>query len=106
MLYAEPTYQFEAGDYAESEGSGNSIVVNVQQIVSSVRDIHLLLVPLTYDQYIARAATDSTLAAIDVYHGTRPDNAERKSLYAGLNIGNDTFPLSRQCQTRFWQYSA
>ena len=64
----------------ESEGSGYGIVVNVQQIVSSVQDIHLLLVPLTYDQYIARAATDPTLAAIDVYHSSRPDDAERKSL--------------------------
>ena len=66
----------------ESEGSGNAIVVNVQQIVPSVRDIHLLLVPLTYDQYIARAATDPTLAAISVYHGSRPDSAERKDLCA------------------------
>ena len=66
----------------ESEGSGSAIVVNVQQIVSSVQDVHLLLVPLTYDQYIAQAATDPTLAAIDVYHGSRPDDAERKSLYA------------------------
>ena len=66
----------------ESEGSGSAIVVNVQQIVSSVRDIHLLLVPLTYDQYIVRAATDPTLAAIDVYHGSRPDPAERKDLCA------------------------
>ena len=65
----------------ESEGSGNAIVVNVQQIAYSVRDIHLLLVPLTYDQYIARAATDPTLAAIDVYHGSRPDDAERISDY-------------------------
>ena len=70
------------GDYVESEGTGNAIVVNVQQIVSNGHDIHLLLVPLTYDQYIARAATDPTLAAIDVYHGSRPDDAERKSLYA------------------------
>ena len=91
MLYAEPTYQFEAGDYVESEGLGTAIVVNVQQIVSSVQDVHLLLVPLTYGQYIARAATDPTLAAIDVYHGSRPDPAERKSLHGGLNIGNDTF---------------
>ena len=52
-------------------------MVNVQQIVPSVRDIHLLLVPLTYDQYIARAATDPTLAAID---GSRPDPAESKSM--------------------------
>ena len=80
MFYTEPTYQFELGDYVELEGSGSAIVVNVQQIVSSVRDIHLLLVPLTYDQYIARAATDPTLAAISVYHGSRPDPAERKSL--------------------------
>ena len=62
----------------ESEGSGSAIVVNVKQIVSSVQDVHLLLVPLTYDQYIARAATDPTLAAISVYHGNRPDPAERK----------------------------
>ena len=63
----------------ESEGSGNAIVVNVLQMVPSVQDIHLLLVPLTYKQYIARAATDPTLAAIDVYHGSRPDPAERKT---------------------------
>ena len=63
----------------ESEGTGYGIMVNVQQIVSSVQDVHLLLVPLTYDQYIARAATDPTLAAIDVYHGSRPNAAERKS---------------------------
>ena len=80
MYYTGPTYQFDAGDYVSQEGSGSAIVVNVQQIVSSVQDIHLLLVPLTYDQYIARAATDPTLAAIDVYHGSRPDPAERKSL--------------------------
>ena len=73
-----PTYQFDQSDYVESEGSGNAIVVNVQQIVSSAQDIHLLLVPLTYGQYIARAATDPTLAAINVYHGSRPDPAERK----------------------------
>ena len=79
MFYAEATYQFDQGDYVESEGSGNAIVVNVQQIVSSVHDVHLLLVPLTYDQYSARAATDPTLAAIDVYHGSRPDPAERKT---------------------------
>ena len=65
MFYAEPTYQFDQGDYMESEGSGSAIVVNVQQIVSSVQDVHLLLVPLTYDQYIAQAATDPTLANID-----------------------------------------
>ena len=100
-IHSEPTYQFDNGDYVESEGTGSAIVVNVQQIVSSVQDVHLLLVPLTYDQYIARAATDPTLAAIDVYHGSRPDDAERKSLHAGLNIGNDSFPLSRPCQTRF-----
>ena len=63
----------------ESEGSGSAVVVNVQQIVSSVRDIHLLLVPLTYDQYSARAAADPTLAAINVYHGSRPDPAECKT---------------------------
>ena len=56
----------------------------------SVQDIHLLLVPLTYAQYSARAATDPTLANITVYHGSRPDPAERKSLYAGLNISDDT----------------
>ena len=48
--------------------------------MSSVRDIHLLLVPLTYEQYIARAAQDPTLAEIDVFHRSRPDAAERKSL--------------------------
>ena len=79
MFYTEPTYQFDQGDYVESEGSGYGIMVNVQQIVSSVQDVHLLLVPLTYDQYIARAATDPTLAAIDTYHGSRPNAAERKS---------------------------
>ena len=63
----------------ESESSGSAIVVNVQQIVPSVQDVHLLLVPLTYDQYIARAATDPTLAAIDVYHGSRPNGAEGKN---------------------------
>ena len=95
MYCAEPTYQFDQGDYVESEGAGNAIVVNVQQIVSSVQDVHLLLVPLTYDQYSARAVNDSTLAAIDVYHGSRPDAAERKDLlHAGLDIGNDT-SLSR-----------
>ena len=79
-MHAEPTYQFDQGDNVESEGSGSVIVVNVQQIVSSIQDVHLLLVPLTYVQYIARAATDPTLAAIDVYHGSRPDPAECKSL--------------------------
>ena len=42
MFYTVPTYQFDQGDYVESEGSGYGIVVNVQQIVSSVQDIHLL----------------------------------------------------------------
>ena len=79
MFYAEPIYQFDEVDYAESEGTGLPIVVNVQQIVPSEQDVHLLLVPLTYDQYIARAAANPTLAAIDVYHGSRPDPAERKS---------------------------
>ena len=52
-------------------------MVTVRQTISSVQDIHLLLVPLTYDQYMARAASDSTLAGIDVNHDSRPDAAER-----------------------------
>ena len=46
--------------------------------MSSVLDIHLLLVPLTYSEYEARAATDPELAAINVYHRSRPDAAECK----------------------------
>ena len=76
-MLTEPTYQFDQDDYVELESSDSAIVVTVQQIVPSVRDIHLLLVPLTYDQYIARAASDSTLADIDEYHRIRPDAAER-----------------------------
>ena len=52
--------------------------VTVRQTVSSVQDIYLLLVPLTYAEYIARAATDPELAGIDVYHRSRPDAAECK----------------------------
>ena len=93
MFYIEPTFQFDQGDYVESEGSGSAIVVNVQQIVSSAQDIHLLLVPLTYDQYIARAATDPTLAAIDVYHSSRPNPAERKSLLLNFWSINYSFQI-------------
>ena len=53
----------------------------MQQIVQSVRDVHLLLTPLTYAQYIARSnQPGSTLAPIDQFHGSRPSNAHRKEL--------------------------
>ena len=53
----------------------------MQQIVQSVRDVHLLLTPLTYAQYIARSnQPGSTLAPIDQFHGSRPSNAHCKEL--------------------------
>ena len=81
MLYIhpEPTYQFTEGDNTGNEDTGRPVVVTVRQTVSSVQDIHLLLVPLTYSEYIARAAIDPELAGIDVHHRSRPDAAERKS---------------------------
>ena len=79
-MLTEPTYHFDQDYYDESESSDSAIIVSVRQIVPSVRDIHLLLVPLTYEQYIARAASDSTLADIDEYHRNRPDAAERETL--------------------------
>ena len=80
MLYIhpEPTYEFTEGDYTGNEDTGRPVVVTVRQTISSVQDIHLLLVPLTYAEYIVRAASDSRLAGIDVYHRSRPDAAERK----------------------------
>ena len=59
------------------EGPGASIAVAVRQTVQSAagKAIVLLLTPLTYAQYIARAATDPTLAPIDTYHSSRPVNA-------------------------------
>ena len=75
-----PTYEFAEGDYTGNEATGMPITVTVRQVVSSVQDIHLLLVPLTYAEYTARAATDPTLADIDVYHRSRPDAAESKTL--------------------------
>ena len=76
-IYTAPTYEFTEGDYIGNEGM--PITVTVRQVVSSVQDIHLILVPLTYDQYTARAATDPELAGIDVFHRSRPDAAERKT---------------------------
>ena len=53
----------------------------------SLQDIHLLLVPLTYAQYLTRAALDPTLPDIDVYNQSRPDTAECKSLAIALCSG-------------------
>ena len=81
ILSTEPTYQFDQGDYVTTEGPNAHIEVVVQQIVQSVRDVHLLLTPLTYAQYIARSnEPNSTLAPIDQFHGSRPSNAHRKKL--------------------------
>ena len=83
MLYqhAEPKYQFDLSAYAATEGLNPYITVVVQQIVQSVRDVHLLLTPLTYAQYIARSTQPgSTLAPIDLFHGSRPSNAHCKYL--------------------------
>ena len=59
-----------------TEGPNAHIRVVVQQVVQSVRDIHLLLTPLTYAEYITRSSQpNSTLFPIDLYHGSRPSNA-------------------------------
>ena len=80
-LSTEPIYQFDRNSYVTTEGPNARIRVVVQQIVQSVRDIHLLLTPLTYAQYIARSnQPGSTLASIDLFHGSRPSNAHRKEL--------------------------
>ena len=64
-----------------TEGPNANIEVVVQQIVQSVRDVHLFLTPLTYAQYIARNnQTGSTLPPIDQFHSSRPSNAHRKEL--------------------------
>ena len=78
-IHLEPTYEFTEGDYTGNEDTGRPVVVTVRQTVSSVQDIHLLLVPLTYSEYEARAATDPELADINEFHRSRPDAAERKS---------------------------
>ena len=83
VLSTEPTYQFSQGDYVTTEGPNAHIEVVVEQIVQSVHahDVHLLLTPLTYAQYIARSnQPSSTLAPIDQVHGSRPSNAHRKAL--------------------------
>ena len=78
-LSTEPTYQFDQGDYVTTEGPNAHIRVVVQQLVQIVREVHLLLTPLTYAQYIAHSnQSGSTLAPIDQYHGVRPSNAHRK----------------------------
>ena len=80
-LSTDPIYQFDRSSYVTTEGPNAHIRVVVQQIVQSVRDIHLLLTPLTYAQYIARSnQPGSTLAPIDQFHGSRPSNAHRKEL--------------------------
>ena len=87
ILSTEPIYQFDSGDYVTTEGPNAHIRVVVQQIVQSVRDIHLLLTPLTYAEYIARSnQPGSTLAPISRYHESRPSNAHRKQLDTPLNI--------------------
>ena len=74
-----PTYQFELSEYATTEGPNAHIRVAVRPIVQSVRDIHLLLTPLTYAQYIARSnQLESPVAPIDQYHRSRPSNATCK----------------------------
>ena len=79
VLSTEPTYQFELSDYATTEGPDAHIRVAVRPIVQSVRDIHLLLTPLTYAQYIACSnQPGSILAPIDQYHHSRPSNASCK----------------------------
>ena len=80
-LSTEPKYQFDQSSYVTTEGPNARIRVVVQQIVQSVRDIHLLLTPLTYAQYIAHSNQPrSTLAPIDQFHGSRPSNAHCKEL--------------------------
>ena len=87
ILSTEPTYQFDQGDYVTTEGPNAHIRVVVQQIVQSVRDIHLLLTPLTYAQYIAHSnQPGSTLAPISQYHESRPSNAHCKQLDTSLKI--------------------
>ena len=81
ILSTEPTYQFDQSDYVTTEGPNAHIEVVVQQIVQSVRDVHLLLTPLTYAQYIARSnQPNSTLPPIDQYHHSRPSNAHCKEM--------------------------
>ena len=81
ILATEPTYQFSQSDYATTEGPNAHIEVVVQQSVQSVRDVHLLLTPLTYAQYIAYSdQPGSTLPPIGQYHGSRPSNAHCKEI--------------------------
>lgn len=71
-----PTYQFLDSTYSRFEGVHPCGHVVIQQIVESVIDIHLLVTPLTYSQYMSRSNTpSSTLAPINQYHGSRPSNA-------------------------------
>ena len=59
--HAEPA-QFDQGDYFTTEGPKAHIRVVVQQIVECLHDVHLLLTPLTYAQYLAhRNQSGSTL---------------------------------------------
>ena len=69
-------FQFTEGDYTRDEEDGQ-IVVTVRQVVASLMDIHLRLIPLTYDQYNAhRNSFTPPLAPIDEFHRGRGDAAE------------------------------
>ena len=79
FLHAGAQCQFRGGcsDYATDEGTNSGVTVVVEQVFGSLVDIHLLLTPLTYDQYTQRASQPgSDLASLDTYHGSRPDAAE------------------------------
>ena len=82
ILSTEPTYQFDLSEYNTTEGPNAHIRVAVRQIVqSTVHNVHLLLTPLTYAQYIARSnQSGSTLPPIDQRHGNRPSSAHCKCL--------------------------
>ena len=81
-IHTEAQYQFrDICNYATEEGVNASITVIVEQVHGSLtKDIHLLLIPMTYAQYTQRASQPgSNLRPINEFHGNRPaDPAECK----------------------------
>ena len=73
-------YRFRENDYATEEGVNSVVTVVVEQLLPGLIDIHLLLTPLTYDQYNQRAnQPGSDLPPLDRYHDSRPGPAECKT---------------------------
>ena len=77
--HAGAQFQFSENDYTTTEGVNPAVEVVVQQIYTTLADIHLKLTPLTYARYTQRASQPgSTLPPLDELHRSRPDPAECK----------------------------